>query len=511
MFSGVNLTKKILFYMNSDISKFGVLKKIQENLPDVELYGIFDLTDKPRTFFEKQTFVHFKKIWFYHDFIKADSKYEMDYLINFEKKYSISLWDMAYGDRIFLPFNEFYTFKPEQILSILYSGCKFIENIIEEIKPDIYLTSAIHFHHELLLFNICKSKSILPLILRATRFADKAMISEHYEQINYQNHKSVKSRSLQELLSLKENYHIFKKSIIFRDTFLKSKKNLIKAAINFILKNNNSNLKSHYTYFGRKKINVVLNYIYDKIRVFRRKKFIDKTLVRAPTFNENYIFFPLHQEEEYSLLTLAPYYTDQINVIKNIAKSIPIDFKLYVKEHPIQEIRSWRKISTYKELINLPNVKLIHPDVSSTELIKNCKMVITISGTSAFEASFYNKPSIMFSDTMFSGLSWITRLKSFENLNQIISNSFKNKVDVNELNNYVDFIFENSFDHDDDNFSNASQEIFHNGGFLVDNEITNNQMNKFLETFDQQFNLLSKEFLKKILQYFNNKISENIK
>ncbi|TSC56502.1 MAG: hypothetical protein Greene041679_513 [Parcubacteria group bacterium Greene0416_79] len=51
--------------------------------------------------------------------------------------------------------------------------------------------------------------------------------------------------------------------------------------------------------------------------------------------NENFAFFPLHYEPEVSLLLLAPFATNQIELVRAAAKSLPVMWKLYVKEHPL--------------------------------------------------------------------------------------------------------------------------------------------------------------------------------
>ena len=37
----------------------------------------------------------------------------------------------------------------------------------------------------------------------------------------------------------------------------------------------------------------------------------------------------------------APFFTNQLELVRNTAKSLPIGYKLYVKEHPIQKTKSW--------------------------------------------------------------------------------------------------------------------------------------------------------------------------
>ena len=100
-----------------------------------------------------------------------------------------------------------------------------------------------------------------------------------------------------------------------------------------------------------------------------------------------------------NLLLGSPYLTNQLESIRNIAKSLPVDHKLLVKEHPGQK-REWRNISFYKEILDIPNVKFIHPSVSSEELYKKCSLVITSGGSSGFEASFFQKPTIVFLSLM---------------------------------------------------------------------------------------------------------------
>jgi len=75
------------------------------------------------------------------------------------------------------------------------------------------------------------------------------------------------------------------------------------------------------------------------------------------------------------LLILAPNYTNQVQVITNITKSLPEGYELYVKEHPVNVFREWRPVNDYKKIMELPNVKLIHPSVKSIDLIKKSSLV----------------------------------------------------------------------------------------------------------------------------------------
>src|SRR3989338_9588009 len=90
---------------------------------DCELYAIMDITDQPKKFYQKQKLVNFKKVWFYHDHITI-KKPDLNYLKSFEEKYKINLWTLAYNERIFYQYNEFYKFSLDEVLSILEHECK---------------------------------------------------------------------------------------------------------------------------------------------------------------------------------------------------------------------------------------------------------------------------------------------------------------------------------------------------------------------------------------------------
>jgi len=491
------LTKKIIFWLDAELLRFGIAKELKENF-ECDLFSIIDITDKPKKFFETQNILKFKKKWFYHDHIKKLKQIiDIGYLRKFEDKYKINLWTLAFNERIFYQFNEFYKFSDSEILSILEQECKFFEKILDEVKPDYVILPNPSFHHYYLFYLMCKKKNVKTLVLQGTRLGNKCIIVDNIESIGYENFHAVKKRSLLELQDYKNQFSIYNQSRQFRERFLSSKTKLLKAGIEF-LTSNNSNVKTHYTYYGRTKGKVLSNYILSSLRKKYRKQFIDKNLLKTYNFKKPFIFFTLHMEQEHSLLNVAPFYTNQIEVIKNIVKSLPIGYDLVIKEHPSMVSREWRKISDYNLLMSLPNVKVIHPNESPENFLKKCSLIITISGTSAFEGIFYLKPSIIFSDTPFSSLPSVHRIKSFEDLPSMIRKLLPSKISTEELNNYIEFVDKNAFDFDHHSFVQDYQDFFHHGGFLVDVEILEEKMKDFLQKNKFIFEKLAIEHIKKL-------------
>jgi hypothetical protein len=201
------------------------------------------------------------------------------------------------------------------------------------------------------------------------------------------------------------------------------------------------------------------------------------------------------------LLIGGALFTDQIKVITNIAKSLPNGYNLYVKEHPHQGLRGWRSISYYKQIMSLPNVTLIHPSVKFDYIIKRSSLVVSINGTSALEAGFYNKSSITMAKQEFSYLPFVHQIKTLQELPDAIKTSLKKKVNISDLNNYLNLIESNSFEIDLLDLSNEYTNIFHYNGFLVDVEIPIDKMQSFLEKHWNSFEKLAAEFVKKIQNY----------
>ena len=127
------------------------------------------------------------------------------------------------------------------------------------------------------------------------------------------------SIKLEDTQKLFEESRVSKYHKIFHKNIRKSKISLIKAALKYIFSSEN-NSKTHYTYFGRTKFKVLTNYLSDLLRVRYRKNWIDKNLEYSIKPNVPFIYFPLHLDEEMSLLIQAPFYTNQLEIIKNIEK-----------------------------------------------------------------------------------------------------------------------------------------------------------------------------------------------
>ncbi|MGX9367340.1 DUF354 domain-containing protein [Desulfoplanes sp. PS50] len=115
-----------------------------------------------------------------------------------------------------------------------------------------------------------------------------------------------------------------------------------------------------------------------------------------------FVLFTLHVQPEASVDVLGSFFSNQIETVKAIARTLPITHDLYVKEH--SNAIGNRSIRYYNELKHIPGVKLIDPYINSFDLIKMCDLVISISGTVSYEATLLGVPAMTIAPMFFGPL-----------------------------------------------------------------------------------------------------------
>jgi len=495
------MNSKVIFWVNDDLSLLGLPKILQEKY-NFDIFGIFDITDKPKKFLKKQKLINFSKIWFFHDHInKTNQRPDREFLKLIEEKCKVDLRLLASNERFFNKFNEFYKFSSDEILLILEQECKLFEKILDEVKPDFLIMGQTTLHHNHLFYKICQARGVKILMFRESYLRDRWIIASDDYSIDHTEY-DVKHNfgSLSEIQNYIKKYDATRQLSSYTKTFQSSKLKYLQSVLKYLF-SDNSNIKTHFTYYGRTKLAVLRITLINVIKKKYRQYFINKNLIRDIENKKPFIYFSLQSEPERSTLIAAPLFTNQIEVVTNIAKSLPSGYNLYVKEHPLMYFREWRSISYYKQIMSLPNVILIHPSVKSDYIIKRSSLVVSINSTSALEAGFYNKPSITMAEQDFSYLSFVHQIKTLHALPDAIITSLKKKVNVSDLNNYLNLIESNSFEMPLLDLSSDFDHIFHFKGYLANVEIPIDKMQSFLEKHRNLFEKLAAEFVKKIQNY----------
>ena len=126
---------------------------------------------------------------------------------------------------------------------------------------------------------------------------------------------------------------------------------------------------------------------------------------------ERYVLFPLQFQPETTTLVCAPFAVDQPSFVESIARCIPVDHRLYVKEHRTSIGR--RPLGDYRRISRSWNVRLIDPMAEVFGLIQNASAVLAITSTMGWEAILLDRPVVTFGEVFYNTYPLVRRASAF--------------------------------------------------------------------------------------------------
>jgi hypothetical protein len=121
--------------------------------------------------------------------------------------------------------------------------------------------------------------------------------------------------------------------------------------------------------------------------------------------DEPFCLYALHTQPESSIDVVGSFFSDQVGLIRNIARSLPATHMLYVKVHPTDV--DGKTLAFYRAIKSIPSVKLIDFSVDSRRLLERASLLFALTGTIAYEAGLLGKPVIVFAKNFFNDLPTI--------------------------------------------------------------------------------------------------------
>ncbi len=354
-------------------------------------------------------------------------------------------------------------FSDDELLCILQRGIESVEELFDSLKPSLVVGFICVTMLDYLVYLFAKARGVKFFNLRPTRISDRVSFSsilndpspEHIS--NYQkiltSGKSVYRKEANEFLKRVREQHGRYEGVINPSekpalkvdiAKFKTPSRLIKA------------MKDYWNY--RSSISSSDNHVVSPLRRFYfnvwrnprladsvRKLFGNSYIEEKDLSSMRYVFFPMHTEPEVSLLVYGRPYVNQIELIRMIAISLPVDMVLLVKEHPWMIGK--RSISAYKKILNIPRVRFVNPALEARILVKNASLVTVITGSIALEAAILGKPVITFGDCPYNLLpsSMVKRCEDPRHMQITIRDAidlYKN--DEKALLSYVEAVFATS-------------------------------------------------------------------
>jgi hypothetical protein len=334
----------------------------------------------------------------------------------------------------------------EQRMFWLQLNYQKVEKILQEFKPDVII-------------DLDNSEMQRSIIAEVSRFFEIPYISIGYPRV--ENYKIPSYACVWENSIFLKKYAINHNSSIDIDDEIKyvqnfrSKKKIMssefnnqvtsqfaRTAIIKVIKNIYSKIYYLFSldfisknFFIRRKNSILFHssFKYFKFILFTEIKrwylFGKNRYFHDPINGEKYVLMPLHLVPESSTFVLAPFFVDELHCIKQVAKSLPANLVLYVKEH--QVMVGERGLEFYKVVNSLPNVRMVQFNYfdDPKPWITNSEGVITITGTGAYEAALLGKKSIVFGDVPFGVIDSITKISSFDELPKVLSTFGNSDID----------------------------------------------------------------------------------
>lgn len=121
-----------------------------------------------------------------------------------------------------------------------------------------------------------------------------------------------------------------------------------------------------------------------------------------PDFTKKFIYAPLSYQPERTSSPQGGIFVDQLLMLEMLSASVPPDWFIYVKEHPVQWLHrgpdffSYRHRGYYREIAHLKNVRVIPLKTDTYTLVERAAAVATITSTAGWEAILRSKPVIVF-------------------------------------------------------------------------------------------------------------------
>ncbi len=321
----------------------------------------------------------------------------------------------------------------EQLL-ILEQALVSIKKAFKKVRPDVVLSFGTSVMGDYLIYLFAKSYGIPYLQLKATKienylaFHDAPDAFSSFISQQYVSDNPIPKAFLEKAHSYLAS--VVKKGLKYEGAILSERSRLLKrltsAPIN-LFKNIPGAMKDYCDPVIRRdahipgKFRSALNYnIYQPLNAYyiskhlrKHAKYIERNMLEK---SDPFIFFPLHFEPEVSIQIFGRPYQNQIELIRNIALSVPVGRKVVVKEHP--RSIGFRPYSYYQKLLDIPNVFLIDPYIKAHQIIPYSQLVAVISGSIGFEAAIMGKPVLSFGNAAYNILPE-TMVSHCSNLNQL--------------------------------------------------------------------------------------------
>ena len=129
---------------------------------------------------------------------------------------------------------------------------------------------------------------------------------------------------------------------------------------------------------------------------------------KSVDLNQKYIYVPLHNQPEMSTSALGGKFRDQALLVEALARDLPQDWKIFVKENPRQGSYA-RGPMFFHRLNRITSVEIMPSNANTHALSKNAQFVASVTGTVGWEAIRQGTPAMVFGAAWYGSLEGVVR------------------------------------------------------------------------------------------------------
>ena len=160
----------------------------------------------------------------------------------------------------------------------------------------------------------------------------------------------------------------------------------------------------------------------DTAQEYRNKRAFHEVARPPATDGVEFCTYFTHVEPENAVEGLSFEFRNQLAVIQNIAAMLPGDMRLYVKEH--RPMIGVRRRDFFEALKVVPNIRLLTDDLETHQIIRDSRVVFSLTGTCALESMFYGVPTVLLGRIYFQSFRGVYAVRSPDELRQVIHQIF---------------------------------------------------------------------------------------
>ncbi len=307
-------------------------------------------------------------------------------------------------------------FNHEALCDIVYGTLDALDRLIDRMAPDAIVTFVPATYGDYLLALIAKARDIRYLQLRSTKvknlvtFADGLGAISNHIASRYRSNIESGTGYPHEVAASEFIARATERPIDYEGTVVRSRLPLSSRLVTGVAKLAGA-LRNHFAplngevakdnhvppAMGTYLHGVLLQtwHRYDAIKAMR-----GRMLTLAQAQETPYLFYPLHSEPEIALSVYGRDHQNQIETLRRLGQSLPLRWRLVVKEHP--RGMGYRTAGYYRCLLEIPNLWFADPESRPFYWVEQAQAVATVSGFVGFEALMIGRPVLVLGDVAFS-------------------------------------------------------------------------------------------------------------